>query len=179
MVLGALGLGQLTKRLGIGGGGPAPKTVGYSTTLRTSDFMDTTTPTDITTVNGSYVKLGNGYTVPAQRGYRWGYGNPSQPENQGYLYISLVDDTASNGRCAPQGDKVQLHSHPSQCSDCIGAWGILYLDLWVQGHALPMPLPRGTSCTSCRYRRGTGRCGPPCGHPRRLPPADAAYLLRR
>jgi len=29
------------------------------------------------------------FTVPAQVGYVWGYGNPNQPENQGFIFFAI------------------------------------------------------------------------------------------
>ncbi len=69
---------------------------GFPQTIRAADLMDTTTPTDITLVNGSFVQLGNGFTVPAQRAYRWGYGTAALPANQGYIFVSIIDDTAGD-----------------------------------------------------------------------------------
>ena len=77
-------------------GASVPLPQGFPRTLSPGDFMDTATPTDITTVNGSYVNLGNGFSVPAQTGYRWGHGNPGQPANQGYIYLILIDDTSGD-----------------------------------------------------------------------------------
>lgn len=95
MVMQALGLGNL-KRVNIVGSKKEVMPPGFRQTLRNADFMDTTTPTDITTVSGSYVRLGAGFTVPAQTAYRWGFGDADHPDNQGYIYLSLVDDTAGD-----------------------------------------------------------------------------------
>ena len=71
-------------------------------TLVNSDFMDIATPTDITTVALTYTTMGDGtddgFAVPAQQGFRWGYGQPSEGSghNQGYIYLRFIDDTAGD-----------------------------------------------------------------------------------
>jgi len=47
-----------------------------------------------TIVAGVWNQVG-AFVVPAQQKYRFGYGNPSQPDNQGYLYIDLKDNSAT------------------------------------------------------------------------------------
>ena len=49
------------------------------------DTIDATT--------GDFTKVAQ-FTVPAQERYRWGYGAAQNPENQGYIYVDLRDDTA-------------------------------------------------------------------------------------
>ena len=34
-------------------------------------------------------------TVPAQQQYRWGFGSPATPQNQGYMYFASVDEGAN------------------------------------------------------------------------------------
>lgn len=36
------------------------------------------------------------FTVPAQQAYRFGFGSAAFPDNQGYIYLALYDDTATN-----------------------------------------------------------------------------------
>jgi hypothetical protein len=54
--------------------------------LTEDDFMSA----NATVYSGKWNKIGT-FTVPAQNIYRFGYGSPNQPENQGYLYIYLKD----------------------------------------------------------------------------------------
>jgi len=61
--------------------------------LTEDDFMSA----NVTTYSGKWNKIGT-YTVPAQNIYRFGYGNPNQPDNQGYLYIFLKDASGTEIR---------------------------------------------------------------------------------
>jgi hypothetical protein len=58
--------------------------------LDTQDFLTS----DVQVFAGKWNKIGD-FIVPAQNEYRFGYGSPSQPANQGYVYIYLRD-TAGN-----------------------------------------------------------------------------------
>lgn len=44
---------------------------------------------------GVYTTVGR-FKVPAQQTYHFGYGSPAYPDNQGYCYLALYDDTATN-----------------------------------------------------------------------------------
>ena len=44
---------------------------------------------------GVYTVIGR-FKVSAQQTYHFGFGSPAYPDNQGYLYIALYDDTATN-----------------------------------------------------------------------------------
>jgi hypothetical protein len=76
----------------------APANPGFLRTLTAGDFMDTATPTDVTATAGTYVPLGDGtddgYAVPAQQAYQWGYGSVDS-RNQGFIYVVLKDDTTT------------------------------------------------------------------------------------
>jgi hypothetical protein len=91
-----LGLRNAPGGLGLGG----PKSVvtrnKFTKTLQAKDFMDTATPTDVAVITTDFVKLGSGYTVPAQTRVQWGWGSPTEPQNQGYMYAKLIDDTAGD-----------------------------------------------------------------------------------
>ncbi len=96
---GLLGLGQLGSLLGQKSGGP--KIVSrFQKELRHKDWWDATLETDtsgheITCTTGHWTKIGRNQVSPRRRS-RFGYGNPNQPDNQGYLYIAIYDDTATN-----------------------------------------------------------------------------------
>jgi hypothetical protein len=55
--------------------------------LSQPDFSGIATA-DQTAVSGAWTVIGT-YTVPAQQRVAVGYGNPNQPENQGYIYVRL------------------------------------------------------------------------------------------
>lgn len=44
---------------------------------------------------GEFTKLGDGFTVPAQEQYRWGFGAASAPDNQGYFYADIQQDAGA------------------------------------------------------------------------------------
>ncbi len=46
------------------------------------------------TAPGEWTRIAT-FTVPAQEAYRWGYGRATNAENQGYMYVSLNDDTGT------------------------------------------------------------------------------------
>lgn len=64
--------------------------VEFYKTLTKDDFMTG----DATVYAGKWNKIGD-FLVPAQNAYRFGYGTPSQPDNQGYIYIELKDTSAT------------------------------------------------------------------------------------
>ena len=66
----------------------------YRQVLRATDFMSTTP--DITLVSGGWVRLNSGYTIPAQQHINYGFGRGQEPDNQGFLYVSIIDDTAGD-----------------------------------------------------------------------------------
>ena len=85
-------MGLLTK-LGLGA---ARKSVGstqnkFMKVLDETDFGLTTA--DMPVNANVWQKIGTGFTVPAQQMYHYGYGTPELPDNQGYLYIYISDDT--------------------------------------------------------------------------------------
>ena len=75
---------------------------GRRRTLTNASFMDIATPTDITTIVGTFVTMGDGtddgFLVPAQQAFRWGFGVPSEGagHNQGYVFLQFIDDTAGD-----------------------------------------------------------------------------------
>ena len=62
---------------------------GFPKTLTVADFM----AAPVAVVVDKFNKFGE-FVVPAQQAYEFGYGSASQPENQGYLYISLLTMSA-------------------------------------------------------------------------------------
>jgi len=58
--------------------------------LDKNDFMTG----DVQVFAGKWNKIGD-FIVPAQNEYRFGYGSPNQPANQGYVYIFLKDTSAT------------------------------------------------------------------------------------
>ncbi|AEA48059.1 hypothetical protein [Archaeoglobus veneficus] len=71
-------LAGLLGKLGGAGGKGFPKT------LTKEDFG----LADTAVKAGVWNKIGE-LKVPPQQAYRWGYGNPNQPYNQGYMYVLL------------------------------------------------------------------------------------------
>lgn len=63
--------------------------VGFNKTLTVADFM--TAP--VAVVTGKMNKFGENI-ISAQQAYEYGFGDASHPENQGYLYVSLLTMSA-------------------------------------------------------------------------------------
>lgn len=55
---------------------------------------------DPSLVTDDYKKIGE-LVAPWQQYLKWGYGNPNQPENQGFAYLDLMSDSSTNedGNC--------------------------------------------------------------------------------
>jgi len=90
--LGAISLGNLGNLLGGLGGQKAKMGNVFKKILAHGDWVlaaDVLCTADVWTVIGRY-------TVPAQQAYRFGFGSAAYPDNQGYIYIALYDDTATN-----------------------------------------------------------------------------------
>lgn len=66
----------------------------YPTTLSHSDLW-LTPGSDIVVVGSQEILIAE-YVVPAQQTIRWGYGRSINPDNQGYAYMAIYDDTATN-----------------------------------------------------------------------------------
>ena len=64
---------------------------GFQKTLTESDFGITS---DVDVKANKWNKIGE-FKVPPQQAYRWGYGNPNQPYNQGYMYVYIKDSGGS------------------------------------------------------------------------------------
>lgn len=86
---------------GLGGiaapGKAAPANV-FKKVLSHADWWDTALESasgQILCKAGVYTCIGR-YKVPPQQTYHFGYGSPAYPDNQGYIYIALYDDTATN-----------------------------------------------------------------------------------
>jgi len=72
----------------------------YKKVLSHGDWWDSALETDtsnhyIAVKAGVYTTIGR-FKVPAQQLYRFGFGSAAFPDNQGYLYIAVYDDTATN-----------------------------------------------------------------------------------
>lgn len=103
MTLQSLGLDRIASRFGLGGpvGGRKPALPPpFHKTMNPGDFMDTGAPTDVVLAAGTFQPMGDGtddgYAVPAQQALRWGYGDQEHPDNQGYMYVIFIDDTAGD-----------------------------------------------------------------------------------
>jgi hypothetical protein len=70
---------------------PMATVKGFPKTLTKVDFALAGGSTQ-SVVAGVWNQIGS-FTVPAQQKYRFGYGNPREPDNQGYLYIDLKDSS--------------------------------------------------------------------------------------
>jgi len=75
----------------------APSNV-FKKVLSHADWWDTALETgsgQIAVTAGIWTTIGR-YQVPAQQAYHFGFGSPAYPDNQGYCYLALYDDTATN-----------------------------------------------------------------------------------
>lgn len=86
VMVGLLGvnLAGMLGRFGVGG-------KGFPKTLTKEDFGLTA---DVSVKAGVWNKLGE-FRIPPQQAYKWGYGTPNLPYNQGYMYILLQDNSAT------------------------------------------------------------------------------------
>jgi hypothetical protein len=75
----------------VGGLTPIATVQGFPKTLTKADFNLARGSTQ-SIVAGVWNTIGE-FVVPAQQKYRFGHGNPKEPDNQGYLYIDLKTDT--------------------------------------------------------------------------------------
>lgn len=84
-------MGLLTK-FGLGGGKARGST--QNKFMKVLDEVDFGLTTADMPVNAStWTKIGSGYTIPAQQMFHYGFGVPELPDNQGYLYMYISDDT--------------------------------------------------------------------------------------
>lgn len=75
----------------LGGFGASSGSKAYPKTLQASDFATSAS----TVITSDYTKVGQ-YTIPAQQKINVGYGSASQPENQGYIYVSSKNETGAS-----------------------------------------------------------------------------------
>lgn len=81
-----LGIQQIISRVrGLGAGTPW-----FRKTLKTADFFSA----DVLCKAGEWTKFGD-KQVPAQQEFQWGVGDQNHPENQGYVYVSLMTNDAT------------------------------------------------------------------------------------
>ena len=98
--LGALGnLGNLGKLLG-GLGGQRKNIAAnvFKKILAHGDWWDSSLEDGANYIlckAGVWAVIGR-YKVPAQQAYRFGFGSAAFPDNQGYLFVAIYDDTATN-----------------------------------------------------------------------------------
>jgi len=95
---GQLTLPDLSGVLGglFGGGAKAPERVGFRTYLHIADgdlAYDTEAKVVALIVAGQFVKIWQ-KTIPAQQMIHWGFGSPTLPHNQGYLWLAILDAAA-------------------------------------------------------------------------------------
>ncbi|WP_456477902.1 hypothetical protein [Geoglobus ahangari] len=87
-MVGLLGVGLASlSRLVPGAGGK-----GFPKTLTKEDFGITA---NVTVKAGVWNKIGE-FRVPPQQAYKWGYGTPNLPYNQGYMYVLLQYNDGTN-----------------------------------------------------------------------------------
>ena len=87
--LGGLGVGGISKT--------APANV-FKKVLSHTNWWDTALESDTGVIDckaGVFTVIGR-YKVPAQQRYHFGFGSPAYPDNQGYMYMAIYDDTATN-----------------------------------------------------------------------------------
>ncbi len=83
-------MGIMTK-LGLGGGGGGRGST-QNKFMKVLDAADLSQAVDtVCTTALQWYKMGGGFTVPAQQMLHFGYGSAELPDNQGYLYIHLVE----------------------------------------------------------------------------------------
>jgi len=78
-------------------GKTAPSNV-FKKVLSHADWWDTALESSsgvILCKAGVYTAIGR-FKVPAQQAFHFGFGSPAYPDNQGYMYLKLYDDTATN-----------------------------------------------------------------------------------
>lgn len=104
MVQGLVGglVGNVLGRLGgIAAPGKGARVIGrYQRTFAHEDWWDSSLETDtanheITCTAGQWVVIGRYQVKPRQRAH-FGYGIAGQDANQGYMYLAIYDDTATN-----------------------------------------------------------------------------------
>ena len=72
---------------------PVSAVKGFPKTLTKAEFNLAQGSTQVL-VAGVWNQIGE-FVIPAQQKYRYGYGSPKEPDNQGYLYIDLKDNSAT------------------------------------------------------------------------------------
>jgi len=94
------GLQGLLGGLGGGFGAPAktaPANV-FKKVLSHTDWWDTDLESESNLIDckaGVFTVIGR-FKCPPQQTYHFGFGSPAYPDNQGYIYLAIYDDTATN-----------------------------------------------------------------------------------
>lgn len=79
-------------------GGNSSKANVFKKVLSHTDWWDTLLETSsdaIAVIAGVWAVIGR-FKVPAQQLYHFGFGDANHPDNQGYVYMDIYDDTATN-----------------------------------------------------------------------------------
>jgi len=125
-------LGILGNLLGGLMGGVAPQAAGpqvigrYQRSLAHTDWWDSALETDtsnheITCTAGQFVVIGRYQVKPRQR-IHFGFGIAGQDANQGYMYLALYDDTATNSVLEEGKVRLTLRSYDNFRIVPVGEW---------------------------------------------------------
>jgi len=125
-------LGVLGNLLGGLMGGVAPQAAGpqvigrYQRSLAHTDWWDSALETDtsnheITCTAGQFVVIGRYQVKPRQR-IHFGFGIAGQDANQGYMYLALYDDTATNSVLEEGKVRLTLRSYDNFRIVPVGEW---------------------------------------------------------
>lgn len=139
------GLGNIGNLLGGGVAQAGPKITGqYAKVLSHSDWWDTTLETasgKISCTLAVWTCIGRYKVLPRLRSH-FGFGSAQTPDNQGYLYVALYDDTATNSAAITAGKLrlVQL-SADGWTKTPVGEWdlGDLKGDANDRNKRVPLP----------------------------------------
>lgn len=104
LIQGLCSMGFLDGLLGgLGGGQRAQQAYGFRTNLTPTDGLPVGIYGTAALAGALCALAGAGYVkvwqtvVPAQQRMHWGFGSPATPENQGYMWVSILDVAAGEG----------------------------------------------------------------------------------
>lgn len=86
-----------------------------------SDLETDTSNHEITCTAGVWTVIGR-YKVPPQQAIRFGYGPAGMAYNQGYLYIALYDDTATNSVLEEGKVRLVQRDYDQVLTILVGEW---------------------------------------------------------
>lgn len=121
---------------------PRAKTV-FTKTLDHADLWDSALETAanyITCTAAIWTVVGR-YKVKAQQLVRVGYGSPAFPDNQGYMYFALYDDTATNSVLEEGKIRIVQRDSEGVITRTIGEWRTNELRGDVNDRAKKIALP--------------------------------------